>query len=165
METVIESYLNDFCDHFGMKDLDDSTKFENFVNYVSIPKLEETSESIEGVNVGNNGNPGVDGLAIIVNDHIVHSTEEVDYFLSALGRLEVNFYFVQAKTSTSFDMTEMVSFINCIKDFFKPKPTFAFNDDTIRLHEVKEYIYSKSIKMLQNPTLTIIYGCLGQWSR
>lgn len=121
METVIESYLNDFCDHFGMKDLDASTKFEDFVNYVSIPKLEETSESIEGVNVGNNGNPGVDGLAIIVNDHIVHSTEEVDYFLNALGRLEVNFYFVQAKTSTSFDMTEMVSFINCIKDFFKPK--------------------------------------------
>lgn len=114
--------------------------------------------------MGNNGNPGVDGLAIIVNDYIVHSTEEVDYFLSALGRLEVSFYFVQAKTSTSFDMTEMVSFINCIKDFFKPKTTFAFNDDTIRLHEVKEYIYSKSIKMLQNPTLTIVYGCLGQWS-
>ena len=143
METVIESYLNDFCDHFGIKDLDDSTKFEDFVNYVSIPKLEETSESIESVNVGNNGNPGVDGLAIIVNDHIVHSTEEVDYFLSALGRLEVSFYFVQAKTSTSFEMTEMVSFINCIKDFFKPNPTFDFNDDTIRLHEVKEYIYSK----------------------
>lgn len=52
METVIESYLNDFCDHFGMNDLDDSTKFEDFVNYVSIPKLEETSESIEGVNCG-----------------------------------------------------------------------------------------------------------------
>ena len=67
-----------------MKDLDASTKFEDFVNYVSIPKLEETSESIEGVNVGNNGNPGVDGLAIIVNDHIVHSTEEVDYFLEQI---------------------------------------------------------------------------------
>ena len=36
METVIESYLNDFCDHFGIKDLDDSTKFEDFVNYVWI---------------------------------------------------------------------------------------------------------------------------------
>lgn len=164
METVIESYLNDFCDHFGMKDMDASTKFEDFVNYVSIPKLEENSESIEGVNIGNNGNPGIDGLAIIVNDHIVHSTEEVDYFLNALGRLEVSFYFVQAKTSSSFEMTEMVSFINCIKDFFKARTTFDFNDDTIRLHEVKEYIYSKSIKMLQNPTLTIIYGCLGQWS-
>lgn len=164
METVIESYLNDFCDQFNFKSEELSKQFEDFTNYITIPKIEDTHEAIESVSIGNKGNPGIDGLAVVVNDHIVNSKEEVDYFLNALGRLEVEFYFVQAKTTSSFSMTEITSYINCVKDFFNEKTSYQFNDETLRLHEIKEYIYTKTLKMQQNPSLHIIYACTGQWN-
>lgn len=163
MEAVLESYLTDFCTHFNFNNEDTSTQFEHFCNYVIIPKLDDTKEAIESVRVGNAGNPGIDGISITVNDHVVTTKEQVDFFLNALGRLEVEFHFIQAKTSPSFSMTEITSLFSCIKDFFSPATTYKFNDETMRLHELKEYIYTKSLKMQDNPNLYIIYACSGQW--
>lgn len=164
MEAVLENYINDFCDIFNFKQEDSSTQFEHFCNYVIIPKIEETKDAIENVNVGDKANPGIDGISITVNDHVVTTKEQVDYFLNALGRLEVEFHFIQAKTTSSFSMPEITSFISCIKDFFNPQTTYKFNDETLGLHELKEYIYSKSLKMQDNPTLTIVYASSGQWT-
>ncbi|HRQ38336.1 MAG TPA: AIPR family protein [Chloroflexota bacterium] len=164
MEAVLENYINDFCNTFNFKQEDNSVQFEHFCNYVIIPKLEETKEAIESVNVGNKSNPGIDGISITVNDHVVTTKEQVDYFLSALGRLEVEFHFIQAKTTNSFSMPEITSFISCIKDFFNSETSYNFNDETMRLHELKEYVYSKSLKMQDNPTLTIVYASAGQWT-
>lgn len=164
MEAVLESYLNDFCAQYNFSKEDNSTRFEYFCNYVVIPKLDETKEAIENVSVGINGNPGIDGISITVNDHVVTTKEEVDFFLTALGRLEVEFHFIQAKTTSSFSMSEITSFISCIKDFFNSTTTYEFNDETLRMHDLKEYIYSKSLKMQENPVLTIVYACTGQWT-
>lgn len=163
MEAVLESYLKDFCNKFNFFNEEESIQFEHFCNYVIIPKLEDTKEAIESVGVGENSNPGIDGISITVNDHVVTTKEQVDFFLNALGRLEVEFHFIQAKTTSSFSMPEITSFITCIKDFFEPKTSFKFNDETLRLHELKGYIYSKSLKMQDNPNLTIVYACSGQW--
>lgn len=164
MEAVLENYLNDFCDLFNFNNEEINTKFEHFCNYVVIPKLENTKESIESVSVGNAGNPGIDGISITVNDHVVSTKEQVDFFLNALGRLEVEFHFIQSKTSNSFSMPDITSFISCIKDFFSPTTSYKFNDETMRMHDLKEYIYTKSLKMQDNPDLTIIYACSGQWT-
>jgi cold shock CspA family protein len=164
MESVLENYMKDFCELFSFCNDEETTQFEYFTNYITIPKLEDKKEFIESVSVGNNGNPGIDGIAIIVNDHVVTTKEQVDYFLNALGRLEVEFYFIQAKTSPNFSMTEISSFLSCIKDFFSKSTTYKFNDETVRLHELKEYIYSKSLKMQENPLLTMVYASTGQWS-
>ena len=99
MESILENYLNDFSELFNFKNEKQTKCFEHFVNYTAIPKLENTREAIEIVNVGGDSNPGIDGLAIVVNDHVVSTKEQVDYFLNALGRIEVEFYFTQAKTS------------------------------------------------------------------
>jgi hypothetical protein len=163
MEAVLESYLNDFCNLFNFNKEEVSTQFEHFCNYVIIPKLEGTKESIESVSVGNSGNPGIDGISITVNDHVVTTKEQVEFFLNALGRLEVEFHFIQAKTSSSFSMPEITSFISCIKDFFNPTTSYNFNDETMRMHDLKEYIFSKSLKMQDNPNLMIVYACTGQW--
>lgn len=164
METVLENYLNDFSALFKLSKVNETKLFEHFCNYVTIPKIEDNIESIESVNVGDEGNPGIDGIAIIVNDHIVTAKEQVDYFLNALGRLEVEFYIIQAKTSSGFSMSEISSYLSCIKDFFSPTTNYKFNDETLVLHEIKEYIFSKSIKMLDNPILKIIYASTGQWT-
>lgn len=163
METILESYLIDFVKKFNFEKEEQSLQFEYFCNYISISKTEENRECIEKISIGKDGNPGIDGLAIIVNDHVVTTKEEVDFFLENLGRLEVEFYFVQAKTSSSFSMAEIVAYINCVKDFFTDNPRMNFNEETLRLHEVKEYIYTKSLKMMSNPRLNIIYACAGKW--
>lgn len=163
MEAVLESYLTDFCNLFNFIHEDEATKFEYFCNYIIIPKLEDSKEAIESVSIGTSGNPGIDGLSITVNDHVVTTKEEVDYFLNALGRLEVEFHFIQSKTSSTFSMADITSFFSCIKDFFQTKTSYGFNDETLRLHEIKEYIYSKSLKMQDNPNLQVAFACTGQW--
>lgn len=164
MESILESYLNDFSDNYSFGKEDQSKLFEHFVNYTTIPKLDNTRESIEKVNVGGISNPGIDGIAIIVNDHLVTTKEEVDYFSNALGRLEVEFYFIQAKTSSSFSMAEISSFARCIEDFFSDKLTFEFNDETKSLFEIKQHIFSLTLKMPKNPNLNIIFSTGGQWT-
>ena len=45
---------------------------------------------------------GIDGIAILVNEHLVMSKQEIDFFKSSLRRLDVQFFFIQSKTSAKF---------------------------------------------------------------
>lgn len=59
METVLENYLEDFCENYNFRTEDISRKFENFANYIAIPKIEDSHEAIENAGIGYKGNPGI----------------------------------------------------------------------------------------------------------
>jgi len=105
MDTILENYLDDFRKDFSFKKEESTKLFEHFVNYCLITKIDSDRNAIENVNVGGKSNPGIDGIAIIVNEHVVNTREQVDYFLESLGRLEVEFIFIQSKTSEHFEMS------------------------------------------------------------
>ena len=78
-DRILTAYLKDFSDDFGLADLDENEAFEHFVNYSIISKHHLESFEPEDIAVGGPGDLGLDGLAIVVNDHLVASTSAVDH--------------------------------------------------------------------------------------
>jgi cold shock CspA family protein len=163
MDSILNSFIDDFKSDFSFEAEDLPKVFEHFVNYCVVNKIDPDRNAIENVNVGSGGNPGIDGIAIIVNDHVVISKEQVDYFLEALGRLDVEFIFIQSKTSEKFEMAEINNFLTSVHEFFQSDSTIKFSDEVLNLRDLKDYIYSKSIKFEENPNLKLYYASCGQW--
>lgn len=163
MDKIVESFIEDFKNDFGFGELEKSKLFEHFINYSLISKIEKDRSIIETINVGGSNNPGIDGLAVIVNDHLVTSEEEVEYFYDILNRLDVEFIFIQSKTSDKFEMSEINNFIFSVKNFFS-EANLKFEDQVLNLRDLKDYIYKNSVKMDKSPSLKLYYAACGTWN-
>lgn len=162
MDRIIESYIENFKEEFNYEALHKDKLFEHFVNYALISKIYPDRSSLEKINVGGTRNPGIDGLAIMTNNHLVTSQEEVDYFIQDADLLEVEFNFIQAKTSESFEISGISTFIASVKEFFRDGD-LNFEDDLLNLRDLKNYIYKNSIKMDKSPSIKLYYATTGKW--
>lgn len=162
MDRIIESFIDDFKAEYNYNGTEKSKLFEHFVNYVLVSKIYPDRSSLDKINVGGNRNPGIDGLAVMTNNHLVTSQEEVDYFIQELDLLDVEFNFVQSKTSDSFDMGNINTFIASVKEFFRDGE-LEFEDDLLNLRDLKNYIYKNSIKMAKSPSIKLYYATTGKW--
>jgi hypothetical protein len=167
---ILQGYLTDFKTEFNFPDtIKDEELFEHFVNYCILSKVHpeafyNDSFKIEEVNVGGGQDTGIDGVAIVVNDHIINSKNEVDSLKNSFQRLEVRFIFTQAKTSAEFKSSEIGNFLFGVKDFFKDNPSLVINDDVKNLRAIKEYIYSQSILMDEPPLCELHFVTTGKWT-
>lgn len=91
---ILDGYLKDFSKTQGFDNIEESVMFEYFSNNAILSKLQIQDIDLEDVHVGGGNDGGIDGIAIIVNDHLVKSIDEVMYHKRNLGRLEVKFYFI-----------------------------------------------------------------------
>lgn len=162
MDRIIESFIEDFKTEFNYTGIDKSKLFEHFVNFILVSKIYPDRSSLEKINVGGSQNPGIDGLAIMSNNHLVTSQEEVDYFIQDADQLDVEFNFVQSKTSESFNIGGIGSFISSVKEFFNDGD-ISFEDELLNLRDLKDYIYKNSIKMDKPPSLRLYYATTGRW--
>lgn len=162
MDRIIESFIDDFKTEFNYTNADKSKLFEHFVNYVLVSKIYPDRSSLDKINVGGTRNPGIDGLAVMANNHLVTSKEEVDYFIQDSDALDVEFNFVQSKTSESFELGAINTFIASVKEFFRDGD-LLFEDELLNLRDLKNYIYKNSIKMDSSPSLKLYYATTGKW--
>ncbi len=167
---ILQGYLLDFKADFNFSNkIKDDVLFEHFSNYCVLSKIHpeafyNDNFKIEELNVGGGNDTGIDGVAIVVNEHIVSSRDEIDALKNKLQRLEVKFIFVQSKTSAEFKGSEISTFIFGVKDFFKDKPTLKTNDDIDNLRNLKEYLYRQSILMEESPICELYYVTTGKWT-
>jgi cold shock CspA family protein len=162
MDRIIESFIEDFKLEFNYQKIDQSKLFEHFANYVLISKIYPDRSSLDKINVGGTRNPGIDGLAIMTNGHLVSSQEEVDYFIEDIDELNVEFVFIQSKTSESFELSGIANFIASVKEFFRDGD-LSFEDELLNLRDLKNYIYKNSIKMEKSPCIKLYYATTGKW--
>ncbi len=139
-DRIIEGYLKDFCDANNLGQLDQSKAFEHFVNYCVVSREHPENFDFEGVSVGGPGDYAIDGMAILVNDHIVNSTEEIDFFKRTRRRLDVRFLFIQAKTADKFDMGEIGNFLFGVRMFFSKGELPASNERIAGLKKLVSYL-------------------------
>ena len=98
-----------------------------------------------------------------MNEHLVSSTEEIDYFKNNLRRLDVQFLFIQSKTSGKFEVSEIGNFLFGVKSFFEREPLTKENKEIQRLRYLKDYIYKFTIDMDTNPLCRMYYVATGKW--
>jgi hypothetical protein len=143
--------------------------FEHFGNYCILSKIHPDAFNndtfkIQTINIGGGNDTGIDGIAIVVNNHIVSSVDEIkDLIGKRRSNLEVSFIFIQSKTSSAFNSSAIGNFVFGIKDFFKEKGTLKTNPDLESLREMQKYIYDNSILLNPKPTCDIYYVSTGKW--
>jgi hypothetical protein len=166
MDRITSSYLQAFKQAQSFSDdLQESVLFEHFVNYCIVSKEYNAQFSLEDVHVGGGGDLGMDGIAIIVNGNLITSPEELDDFAKSNKYLDVEFIFIQSKTSNSFDAKEIGTFLGGVEFFFGSVSELPPVNDQIKYNqEIMESIYNKSpLFKNKNPLLKLYYVTTGKW--
>lgn len=139
-------------------------QFEWFANYCIVNK-EYDSVRFELKNILTGcGTPGIDGLAIIVNNKLCSTVQEIKDLIQMNRILNVTFVFIQTKLSTRFDGTEIEGFFRWVKVFFDEENETFKTDEMKNFIEMKNYIYDNSHFMKErNPICKLYYVCNGSW--
>ncbi|HZP19269.1 MAG TPA: AIPR family protein [Bauldia sp.] len=163
-DQIIAAYMRDFLETYSLVGIEDSAAFEHFVNYCIVSKHHPDHFDPEDLSVGGSGDLGLDGLAILVNDHLVFDIAAVDHLKKQLRRLDVQFIFIQSKRSHSFDGGDISTFALGVPQFFQQNlPQNASNDIRV-LHKLKEQIFEASIDMDKSPICRLYYVTQGKWT-
>jgi hypothetical protein len=164
MDRITKSLLEDFSRQYELTDADEDKQFEAFATYLSLSR--NYSESIEpaSITTGDGGDTGIDGIAILVNGALVNDEDEVRELAEISGFLDVDFIFVQAERSPSFNAGKIGTFGFGVADFFAQKPRLARNDAITNAASIMETAYSFSGKFRRRPSCRLYYVTTGTWA-
>lgn len=164
MDRITESLITELLTNLEISSESESKDFEKLSNYTVVSNEYNKTFDIESLTVGDGNDTGIDGIAIIVNGQLVETTDEVDDLLEKNNSLEIEYLFVQSKTSSSFDSGDINTFLFGVLDFFATKPKLVRNDDIKKFAEVSNYIVSKAPRFKENPTIKLYYITTGKWT-
>lgn len=104
MDRIVQSYMDSFLKSQDIVEKNQSKQFEMFSSYCAIEQMYSENFNPIDVVIGDGDDCGIDAIAILVNGLLITSKEEIDDLLEINKKLsEINFVFVQAKTSSNFD--------------------------------------------------------------
>jgi hypothetical protein len=163
MDRITQSLISELLTNLELTSKGESKDFEKLANYTVVSSEFNKTFDVESITVGEGNDTGIDGLAIIVNGQLVESTDEIDDLLEKNNFLEIEYIFVQAKTSSNFEGAEINNFIFGVQDFFSLTPRLVRNEDVTRFAEVSNYIFDKAPKFRENPSLKLFFVTTGKW--
>ena len=118
MHRIVKSHLNDFVSNMGFDTLNESDQFERFANYCITLGYCPTTIEPDEITTGS-VDSGIDGLAVIIDEEIVLSKISVsEIFSDSRRNHEVRFVAVQAKTSESFDLGDVLKFTSSVERLY-----------------------------------------------
>lgn len=166
IDRITQSLLKDFQSKFDYKDVQESDLFEHFVNYIILEKkLEDRldEDALSVVNIGVNGTFGLDGFAILINKHLITSIEDLDEIIDNNSKPTAEVFFIQSKTSNSFDVKEISSFGNSIEDFVSIAQKYSWNENAKKFIDLFKHLTNRANDLETNPSCQIFYCTLGEY--
>lgn len=158
-QSMVDSFIND--QNLGITDL--TVLFEYFVNYCAVNNVYGSNGfDLEEITTGK-ATQGIDGIAIIVNQKLINTIEDVDLLISMNQTISVKFILIQTKTSESFNNSEISNLFTYSKLFFGDNTSIFKTPEMQKFIELKDYIFSKGDKLKKNPELILYYATLGTW--
>lgn len=163
-DAILSSYLGGFTEDFGYKSTKMSTQFELFSSYCVVCHGYTDKFDVEKSIVGDGGDTGIDSIAILVNGKVCHDIAELEDFVNSNNKINVQFIFIQSKSSPEFECSEILNFGHGVKDFFLDTPTMVINDDIKKYRAMKNFIYKNARKFYpSNPTCAMYYVTSGNF--
>lgn len=164
MDRITQSMIDSFKNNQSLNMDDASELFEYFANYCVVNNIYGSDDfDLEEITTGK-ATQGIDGIAIIVNQKFVNTIEDIDTLIEYNKSISVKFVLIQAKTSSSFDNTEIGNMLTYSKLFFSDDTSMFHTPEMQHFIELKEYIFSKGDKLKKNPELFLFYVTLGTWT-
>jgi hypothetical protein len=163
-DRITKSMVEEFLKSENRSFSDESKAFEHFSNYCVLNQIYGANDfELEDIETGDS-TPGMDGIAIIVNNKLVQTTNDIDTLIQQNQNIAVKFIIIQTKTSEKFnnrEMTNLFTYANC---FFTGDPTVFNTEEMHKFLELKDYIFDKGNKLKKNPELFLFYVTLGMWN-
>ncbi|MGL6513815.1 AIPR family protein [Aeromonas hydrophila] len=164
MDKITKSLLDSFVEQFEISKLSESLQFEHFTNYSVATKSYRNSFDLDDIHTGSGGDCAIDGLIIIVNGRLIQDDDELTDIVTTSGFLDADIIFIQSKTSSSFDGSQIGNFIHGIKDFLSDNPKLVQNEKITKIKSIWEKMLSMSSYMInRRPACKIYYVCTGKW--
>ncbi len=162
MDVVTRSLLNEFSEANDLKNKSEAVRFEYFSNFCAVSQHFSDTFDVSQCSTGDF--QGIDGIAVIVNGAFLDSPDTIAELVEANGYLFTTFIFVQAKTSSSFDLGEMSKFSDAVVGFFEDDSHFTGGADVKPFVELKNAVYEQSAKFKRgNPSVYMYYVTTGNW--
>lgn len=166
MDRITKSLMSELMVNLDLKPIDESKDFEKFVNYTILSIEHHKTFTVEDITVGAGNDTGIDGIAIIVNGQLILDIEEiVDIIGNTISsNLEVDYIFIQSKTSSNFKSSDIGTFLFGIQDFFSDDYKLPRNEGLEKYVEISNYIFDNAAKFKRNPNLKMYYVTTGVWN-
>lgn len=163
MDRITQSFIKELLETEELTSKGESKDFEKLANYSIISNEYNKTFDLNFVTIGDGDDTGIDGISIIVNGVLVENTEEIDDLIEKNGTIEVDFTFIQSKTSSNFSTSELNTFIFGVKDFFSISPKLRRNESLQKFADLANHIYNNAPKLKSNPTCKLFYVTTGKW--
>ena len=163
MDRITQSFIKELLETEELTSQGESKDFEKLANYSIISNEYNKTFDLNFVTIGDGDDTGIDGISIIVNGVLVENTEEIDDLIEKNGTIEVDFTFIQSKTSSNFSTSELNTFIFGVKDFFSISPKLRRNESLQKFADLANHIYYNAPKLKNNPTCKLFYVTTGKW--
>lgn len=163
MNKIIAGLLNDFRTTQNIsKTIDEATAFEYFSAHLIISSLTESTSTTTHTVVGADGQTSVDAIGIIVNGNLIENEDEIDALESINNYLDVDFIFIQSKTSENFEATVLGDLGEFADSFIEEDTCETDSKNVAAVRQIKNRIYS-STKFFKNrnPNIHIYYVSTG----
>jgi predicted butyrate kinase (DUF1464 family) len=147
MDKITQSLLESFSADNGITDLEQWKQFEHFTNFCVISRLYRNTFELAAVHTGKGGDGAFDGVAIIVNGQMIEDVEELEDVVQSSGFLDCDIIFIQAKTSPSFQGSQIGNLIFGVKDFISDSPKLIQNEFLKQRKEIWEAVIARSALM------------------
>lgn len=129
MHKIVANFLKTFCEEtFVDSVLGEDKRFELFSNYCVIKSF--YPEDIDADTITSDENDsGIDGICFIIDGEIATTVAEAENILKRPKRnVPVDIYFIQSKTSDSYDRGEILKFGDGVCDFVSDTPQLPQGD-------------------------------------
>jgi hypothetical protein len=153
---IIKNFLRQFQENFEIEETNEDIVFEQFINYCILNNhVIDSERNFQELDTGTA--KAFDGIAIIINNKIILSEEDIKILVDNNQILSVDFIFVQSKTSVKFSDSDITYFLKHVKKFITEE------DCTIpeieKFWELKNIIYANSHLFRKgNPNCTMYYA-------
>lgn len=162
MNPVIKAQVTDYAATEDLVARSESEKFEIYSAYSILNG--GLGESIDPIDAHLSGSEfGLDAVAIIVQGRLVMDSAEAEQAVADIRNPEIDFYFFQSKTSTSYDYGNVSKFFDSITGFFDGSMS-GESEQLDDLIAVKDVLYSKAVGR-RNPGLHAYYVCTGNYDK
>ena len=169
-DLILNNLVTNFAEQRRLSDLASETIFEAFVTSCLLRKYHQSdiTDAEDSILVGGSGDAGLDAIAVLVNGRPVCAEEDVRFLADKLRRLDVDFVFVQAKTTSRFSAAEIGTFAFGVKQFFsavlEPDAQVPFRVEVQQSVALARYIFGKTVMMQENPRCFLYYATTGRWA-
>ncbi|MHB9011633.1 MAG: AIPR family protein [Ignavibacteriaceae bacterium] len=164
-DIVIDGNLKTFVEDLGFQDLKESEQFERFCSFSILNKefnYSLSGEDLNDISVGKN--KGIDSIAFYVGGELIkNNTQFEEIKKTTKQKLDIKLYFLQSKTSDSFEDSQIGNFLDTTIDFLTKKPNYPMTPEAKEYHEIYLSIQN-DFRIIKEFNIYGYFCCAGVWN-